>query len=76
MTLNEHRNLVYPTVDRTINGIATSIKSIDLDASSYQNAGGLGSALRRYINEIADFAERERAGRRLNRTRLPVEFSI
>jgi hypothetical protein len=52
----------YPTVDRTMNGIATSIKSINLDGSSYQKAGKLVSTLREYINDIANFTPREWAG--------------
>ena len=42
-------------IDKFINGVATSIKSIDLNAKSYQNGKALLSTLKRYINQVAKF---------------------
>jgi filamentous hemagglutinin len=39
----------YPTFDRYVNGIATSIKSVDLGAMSYQNSQVLHATLTRYV---------------------------
>jgi len=40
----------YPTWDRYANGVATSIKSIDLGAKTYQSAGNLTTTLNRYVS--------------------------
>jgi RHS repeat-associated protein len=45
----------FPTIDRFADGIATSIKSLDLNASSYQKAGTLMSTLTGYIDKVAGF---------------------
>lgn len=45
----------FPTIDRFENGIATSIKSIDLGAKTYQNVGALTSRVQDYIDELANF---------------------
>ena len=45
----------FPTIDKFLNGVATSIKSIDLKAKSYQNANALYSKLKGYINQVAKF---------------------
>lgn len=45
----------FPTIDRFSNGIATSIKSIDLDAASYLSGNGLRNTLTRYVDKVADF---------------------
>jgi filamentous hemagglutinin len=68
-----------PVIDRWKNGIATSIKSLDLNAPSYQNAATLESTLKGYIDKVAGYAgtsssgwagvvikEGEIAGRELN----------
>ncbi|GAB4561703.1 MAG: hypothetical protein Tsb0020_09410 [Haliangiales bacterium] len=52
----------FPVIDRFKNGIATSIKSLDLDAKSYQSAKRLTSRVRAYINKIAHFRG-DRVGR-------------
>ena len=50
------RNLPgFPTIDRFENGIATSIKSIDLGTKTYQNIGALTARVQGYINELAGF---------------------
>ncbi len=43
----------FPVIDRFENGVATSIKSIDLGAKSYQNVGTLISTVKGYINDLA-----------------------
>ncbi len=45
----------FKTIDVFENGTATSIKSIDLNASTYQSAARLTSALNRYINKLAEY---------------------
>ena len=46
----------FPVIDRFANGIATSIKSIDLNARSYQNATTIRSIISGYIDDVAGFA--------------------
>jgi RHS repeat-associated protein len=48
-----HQN--FPTIDRYENGLATSIKSIDLAAKTYQNIGRLTSTVQGYINQLYNF---------------------
>jgi len=45
----------FPTFDRFANGVATSIKSIDLGAASYQNAATLARTLDGYVDSVAAF---------------------
>lgn len=47
----------YPVIDRfdSATGVATSIKSIDLNAATYQNAAALTSRLNSYVNSVAGF---------------------
>ncbi|MFZ2487005.1 MAG: RHS repeat-associated core domain-containing protein [Anaerolineae bacterium] len=45
----------FPVIDRFENGVATSIKSIDLGARSYQSIGRLTSTVRGYVNELANW---------------------
>jgi hypothetical protein len=52
----------YPVVDRFVGGLATSIKSIDLNAASYQNTATLSGTLTRYIDQVANFSGRTWAG--------------
>jgi len=42
-------------VDKFLNGVVTSIKSIDLGSQTYQNVGKLQSVLRRYVDKVAGF---------------------
>jgi hypothetical protein len=50
------RNLPgFPTIDKFENGIATSIKSIDLGTKTYQNIGALTSTVQGYIDKLAGF---------------------
>jgi hypothetical protein len=45
----------FPTIDRFENGVATSIKSVDLSASTYQSTSRLTSTLTGYVNKVAGF---------------------
>lgn len=45
----------FPVIDRFENGIATSIKSIDLGAKNYQNLSTLTRTVQGYINEMANW---------------------
>jgi hypothetical protein len=50
-------NLVknYPVIDKFVQGVATSIKTLDLGAKTYQNAGKVLSVLKGYINKLEAF---------------------
>ncbi|MGL4825647.1 MAG: hypothetical protein ACRC4G_05595, partial [Alphaproteobacteria bacterium] len=50
---NLHKN--YPVIDRFDNGVVTSIKSIDLNAKTYQDAKKLQRTLEKYVDKVADF---------------------
>jgi hypothetical protein len=45
----------FPTIDSWLAGVATSIKSIDLRAATYQNAARLTYRLNDYINKLVFF---------------------
>jgi filamentous hemagglutinin len=45
----------FPVIDSFLNNIATSIKSIDLNANVYQNAARLTSRINAYVDEVASF---------------------
>lgn len=45
----------FPTIDKWEDGVATSIKSIDLTAPTYQKAGALASRLKGYVDKVAKF---------------------
>jgi hypothetical protein len=45
----------FPMIDNFTNGIATSIKSIDLNAATYQDAARLANRLNRYIDDLSDY---------------------
>jgi hypothetical protein len=45
----------FPTIDRFFNGIATSVKSLDLTAKTYQNAARLTSVLSGYADKLSQF---------------------
>jgi hypothetical protein len=46
----------FPTIDAIPDGIAVSIKSIDLNAATYQSAGRLMRRLDEYIDKLANFS--------------------
>lgn len=45
----------FRTIDNFTNGIATSIKSIDLDAATYQDFARLSNRINQYIDELAEY---------------------
>ncbi len=45
----------FPKIDRFVNGVATSIKSIDLNAASYQNIGNLTRTVNGYIETMSRY---------------------
>ncbi len=45
----------FPVIDKWINGIATSIKSIELTAKTYQNISNLTNTVKGYVNELVAF---------------------
>ncbi len=46
----------FPTIDKFINGVATSIKSVDLRAVTYQNPANLTRLLTNYVDKVAEFS--------------------
>ena len=52
----------FPTIDRFVNGVATSIKSVDLGAKTYQNGAALLGRLNGYVNAVANFSGGRSAG--------------
>jgi hypothetical protein len=45
----------YPVIDKIPNGVATSVKSIDLNAATYQNEVSLAYRLNKYVDDVRDF---------------------
>jgi filamentous hemagglutinin len=43
----------FPVIDRFESGVATSIKSLDLGANSYQDLSRLNTKVEGYVNELA-----------------------
>ncbi|WP_425057392.1 hypothetical protein [Sphingomonas leidyi] len=60
----------FPVIDRFENGIATSIKSIDLDGTSYLTGNGLRNALTRYVDKVADFNGARWAGKTIRQSEI------
>jgi hypothetical protein len=52
----------YPIIDKFLNGVATSIKSIDLSAAAYQNPKTLERVLNGYVDKVAGFQGRPWGG--------------
>jgi RHS repeat-associated protein len=52
----------FPVIDKLANGVATSIKSIDLTAASYGKGNNLLNTLKGYINKLDDFSTATREG--------------
>ena len=52
----------FPVIDKFENGVATSIKSLDVNAASYQSAATLSRTLGGYIDDVAAFNGRSWAG--------------
>jgi RHS repeat-associated protein len=60
----------FRVIDRFENGVATSIKSIDLNAATYQNAQALGSRLNSYVDRLAGFNGASRAGQVIDASQI------
>jgi RHS repeat-associated protein len=45
----------FPVIDKFLNGTATSIKSIDLTAKTYQDTAKLAGTLDKYVDKVANF---------------------
>jgi RHS repeat-associated protein len=54
-TLGRNLPRSFPGIDRWVNGLATSIKSLDLNAVTYRNINALTGKVQGYINALADF---------------------
>lgn len=52
----------FPTIDRWINGVATSIKSLDLTAKTYQNVAALTRRINGYVDKLWAFEGEEFGG--------------
>src|SRR5579875_48135 len=58
----------FPVIDRFANGVATSIKSIDLNSAIYQDTGRLSARINAYSNPLAGFDRADLGGRRRHRS--------
>jgi len=47
---------LFRTIDNFTDGVATSIKSIDLNAATYQDAARLTYRLNQYVDDLGDYA--------------------
>ena len=45
----------YPVIDKIPNGVATSVKSIDLNAATYQNEASLANRLKKIVDDVREF---------------------
>jgi hypothetical protein len=45
----------YPVIDKIPNGVATSVKSIDLNAATYQNEASLAYRLNKFVADVQEF---------------------
>ncbi len=55
----------FPTIDKIVDGVATSIKSMDLTASSYQKGNTVLNTLKGYIDDLAKFKDANWSGTRV-----------
>lgn len=46
----------FPTIDKFVKGVATSIKSLDVHAKTYQNVAALTRTVTGYIDKVAKFS--------------------
>jgi RHS repeat-associated protein len=56
----------FPVIDKFNNGVATSIKSIDLGAKTYQNAGNLTRTVQSYVTKLSNWQGITRANFSVN----------
>jgi filamentous hemagglutinin len=62
----------FPVIDRFKNGIATSIKSLDLGARSYQNLTTLTRTVEGYVNKLASWQGANWGGVRIDPQMIQV----
>lgn len=57
-------NLVrnYPVIDKFINGIATSFKTLDFKAKTYQNSKNIFNKIKSYIDKLSNFQGADKGG--------------
>ncbi|MDC0714069.1 hypothetical protein POL68_36730 [Stigmatella sp. ncwal1] len=60
----------FPVIDKFAKGVATSIKSINLRAPSYQNPSRLSSLMNGYINKLANFRGASRMGQTVSQGQI------
>ena len=60
----------FPVIDRFANGVATSIKSIDLAASKYQSINTLTNLIDDYITKVKEFNGRSWGGVQIQATQI------
>ncbi|MER9728183.1 RHS repeat-associated core domain-containing protein [Mesorhizobium sp. M0217] len=60
----------YPVVDKIAGGTVTSIKSVDLNAKTYQNASTLSQVLKGYVDKVKAFNGATYAGRTINSAQI------
>ena len=53
----------FPVIDGIPNGVATSIKSIDLNAATYQNEASLTHRLNKYVEDVREFNGKDWGGK-------------
>lgn len=62
----------FPVIDRFLNGVATSVKSLDLAASSYASRNALFNAMARYVDKLDSFSGRTFAGKAVGDADSPI----
>jgi hypothetical protein len=65
---NLHPN--FPTIDKISDGVATSIKSIDLDAATYQNPSSLRYRLNNWVDQVEGFNGAQWGGNEVKETAI------
>ena len=60
----------FPVLDKFINGVATSIKSMDLNAPAYQNIAIITSRLNSYVDSVANFSGKTWGGSVVNAAQI------
>jgi hypothetical protein len=58
----------YPVIDKIPNGVATSVKSIDLNAATYQNEASLANRLNKFVADVREFDGARWGGLEINET--------
>ena len=57
----------YPVIDKNPDGAATSVKSIDLHAKTYQNEASLTYRLNQYVAEVREFEGADWGGKNISK---------